>query len=209
MYKVFISDRPLTIRSRQNTSLELRDGHLHFHASTSDELDHIIQLIESDTNIRAVHVYNQDPELLYNALAATCHIVHAGGGIVLNTKGELLFIHRRGSWDLPKGKMDDGETIEQTAVREVAEECGIPEPELVRHLKTTWHIYQESGKRILKPTEWFLMRSSYEGRLSPQNEEGIDEVRWVARQHWRELAKQSYPNIADLIEDLITLLEEA
>lgn len=208
MYKVFISDRPLIIRSRQNATVELRDGHLHFHAGTSAELEHILQLLQNDVNIRAVHVYNENPDALYQALAGMCTIVKAAGGIVLNPKGEVLFIHRRGSWDLPKGKMDHGETPEQTAVREVAEECGIPQPVLSKKLKTTWHVYKESGDRILKPTEWFLMHSDYEGELTPQADEGIDDVRWVQRKHWRELAKHSYPNIADLIDHLIPVLDE-
>ena len=52
-------------------------------------------------------------------------IIEAGGGMVFNPIGELLMMLRRGQWDMPKGKLDEGETIEACALREVEEETGI------------------------------------------------------------------------------------
>ena len=52
-------------------------------------------------------------------------IIKAGGGLVKNEKGEVLFMFRKGKWDLPKGKLDPGETMDACAVREVMEETGV------------------------------------------------------------------------------------
>jgi ADP-ribose pyrophosphatase YjhB (NUDIX family) len=51
-------------------------------------------------------------------------IVMAAGGLVENEHGEILLIYRKKHWDLPKGKLDAGETLEECAVREVEEETG-------------------------------------------------------------------------------------
>ncbi len=204
MYKVFISDRPITLMRRQDSSVELRDGHLHFHASGKQELEHIVSLLENDKDIRAVNVYNNDPAQLFQDFKTMFEIVEAAGGVVENLNGEILFIHRRGSWDFPKGKLDLGESPEEAAVREVSEECGIPMPLIKTKLPMTFHTYRENGKFILKPTHWYRMKSDYLGDLTPEVNEGIVEARWVSRKHWRELAKHSYPNIAELIEHILS-----
>lgn len=203
MYKVFIADRPLIIKRRQDATVELRDGHLHFHASTAEELARIVHLLEEDKDIRAVYVYNSDPTKLYQEFENLFTVVTAAGGFVRNAEGEALFIHRRGHWDLPKGKIDRGESIEDAALREVHEECGIGDLTIVNALPTTYHVYREGDQHILKPTFWFAMYTSSDEALTPQTNEGIVEARWVARQHWRELVKHSFENIVELVEVML------
>ncbi len=60
-------------------------------------------------------------------------------------KGEVLFMFRRGKWDLPKGKLDPGETLEACALREVEEETGVGQLELKNFLLVTEHTYAERG----------------------------------------------------------------
>lgn len=203
MYKVFISDRPLILKARHDSAVELRDGHLHFHAATSEELSRIVSLLQGDNDIRAVYVYNADPSALFRALKTLTTEVVAAGGFVRNPSGEALFIHRRGNWDLPKGKIDAGETPEIAAVREVEEECGVSGLTITGPLPNTYHIYPEKGQLILKTTHWFSMVTDDSSKLVPQAEEGIDDAQWVARKHWRELVRNTYPNITELVEYIV------
>jgi 8-oxo-dGTP pyrophosphatase MutT (NUDIX family) len=71
----------------------------------------------------------------------------AGGGLVYNTKGEILFIFRNGKWDLPKGGIEKNEKIKQTAVREVEEETGVTGLEVVEKLPKTYHVFKQIDKR--------------------------------------------------------------
>ena len=89
-------------------------------------------------------------------------------------------IFRNGKWDLPKGKLEDGETVEMCAVREVAEEVGSQLPSIVTGLGTTYHEYMDKGERIGKTTHWYSMIfTKGEQSFIPQKEEGIEKVEWM------------------------------
>lgn len=128
-------------------------------------------------------------------------IIEAAGGLVQNESGHWLFIHRNGVWDLPKGKLEEGEKIEECAVREVAEECGIAEPEIIKPLQTTYHTYEMNGEKILKPTYWYLMKSDDSSELTPQTEEGITNVKWVPIEKARALVEQSFGSIKQVANE--------
>jgi 8-oxo-dGTP pyrophosphatase MutT (NUDIX family) len=104
--------------------------------------------------------------------------VKAAGGIVKNDANELLMIHRLGKWDLPKGKMDKGEIPTQTAVREVEEECNI-KVKLLDKACTSWHTYTFKGKSVLKQTKWYHMECLDDSEMRPQQEEDIEDIRWM------------------------------
>lgn len=107
--------------------------------------------------------------------------IQACGGVLFRVKDaavEVLLIYRRNYWDIPKGKLEDGESVAMCAVREVSEEVGIPIPMVVTRLGTTSHTYNEAGSKIKKTTDWFVMVTLSE-TFSPQLEEEIDEVRWI------------------------------
>ena len=137
----------------------------------------------------------------WNNFTSHYKLVEAAGGLVQNQNGEWLFIHRNGMWDLPKGKLEKGESIEECAIREVAEECGIEEPTITRQLSTTYHTYTLKGKRILKPTYWYLMKSSDTSELIPQTEEGISEVKWVSTEDAKKLASSSFGSIQEVVAE--------
>ena len=126
-------------------------------------------------------------------------LIRAGGGLVRNEKGEILFIFRRGKWDLPKGKLDDGETLEQCAVREVGEETGLRDIHLDGPLLVTWHTYDDSGKHFLKETHWFTMTTRGDQPLTPQAEEQISELKWVGDGGLQAIVKETFPSIVDVI----------
>jgi 8-oxo-dGTP pyrophosphatase MutT (NUDIX family) len=127
-------------------------------------------------------------------------IIEAGGGMVFNTKGELLMMLRRGQWDMPKGKLDEGETIEACALREVEEETGISNLRICEKLQTTYHTYLFNGKTVLKPSHWYKMEYTGSEVLVPQTEEDITELRWVDKKEAAELAQHAFPSIREMIE---------
>jgi 8-oxo-dGTP pyrophosphatase MutT (NUDIX family) len=127
-------------------------------------------------------------------------IIRAAGGLVENEKGEVLFMFRRSTWDLPKGKMDEGESPEVCAVREVNEETGIRNIVLKEFLITTHHVYEERGIFILKQTDWFRMKASANQTLVPQLEEDITELKWIGETGFGEVAANTFPTIIEVLE---------
>ena len=125
--------------------------------------------------------------------------VVAGGGKVLNSEGRILFIFRNGKWDLPKGKAENKETIDQTALREVEEETGVKRLSITKPLEITYHIFKRNDKYFIKKTYWFEMFSAYTGDLKPQKNEGITKVKWVSPKKLIKVRKNIYANIEALI----------
>jgi 8-oxo-dGTP pyrophosphatase MutT (NUDIX family) len=126
----------------------------------------------------------------------------AAGGLVKNDKGELLMIFRRGKWDLPKGKLDEGEKIEDCAVREVKEETGLKNVSLVKFTGLTYHEYFDKhiNEDIIKETHWFEMYAPSNQKLIPQKEESIERIEWMNEKNLRQKLNNTYPNIIEIIE---------
>lgn len=124
----------------------------------------------------------------------------AAGGIVKNEEGKILLQYRRGKWDLPKGKLDEDETIEECAVREVEEETGLRNIQLGELIGLTNHNYTERGENIDKETHWFEMKVWGNQKLIPQTDEDILELRWVAENELQYYLSNTYPNIMEIIE---------
>ena len=126
-------------------------------------------------------------------------IIEAAGGMVFNEFGELLMIKRRGYWDMPKGKIDEGESIEECALREVSEETGLQELKIVQKLQVTYHTYIYKGVSALKPSHWFKMIHSGLEILVPQTEEDITEIRWVKKDEAIQLYDSMFPSIQEMV----------
>ena len=128
--------------------------------------------------------------------------VKTGGGLVKNKADEVLLIFRRGSWDLPKGKLDDGETLTQCALREVREETGLRKIKLGEEISTTYHTYIEFGKHILKESHWYMMLSKGDETFKPQVEEDITEIRWVKKEDLKNYLDHTFPTIASVLKNV-------
>lgn len=116
-----------------------------------------------------------------------------------NEKNDILLIFRRGKWDLPKGKLDEGESIEHCALREVLEETGLTSTQIISPLCTTWHIYQEGSSFILKLTDWFKMKVAGSPELIPQQEEGITDIAWVSINNLETYQENTFPSVKEVL----------
>jgi ADP-ribose pyrophosphatase YjhB (NUDIX family) len=122
--------------------------------------------------------------------------ITAAGGLVFNSKNEVLFIYRRKKWDLPKGKLDPGESIEECALREVKEETGVQSLVIQHHLLTTYHLYLEDSM-VFKTTYWYKMTSD-DLILIPQEAEGIKKALWIHLNNIQFQLNNTYESIQDL-----------
>jgi 8-oxo-dGTP pyrophosphatase MutT (NUDIX family) len=127
-------------------------------------------------------------------------LIKAGGGLIKNKKGEILLISRRGKWDLPKGKLEDNETMEQCAQREVQEETGLKQIKLGKQIETTYHTYIQFGTHILKESHWFSMKTIEDEELTPQTEEDIKEIKWVKKEDLAKYTSNTFPSIIDVLK---------
>ncbi|MDR6545478.1 8-oxo-dGTP pyrophosphatase MutT (NUDIX family) [Chryseobacterium rhizosphaerae] len=159
--------------------------------------------ILENTSVKELNVFGENIDEIWKEFQKLFRIIEAAGGIVSNPEGEILFIKRLGKWDLPKGKMEKGESQEESAVREIEEETGLKDVELVQFINTTYHIYVErNGEKILKCTHWFEMNFSGEDTFKPQAEEGITEVAWKKRQQIEnEVFPSTFKNIKLIVKD--------
>jgi 8-oxo-dGTP pyrophosphatase MutT (NUDIX family) len=150
--------------------------------------------------IAKCYLYHPDEQVILKKLKEKIPVQKAGGGLVYNTKGEVLFIFRNGKWDLPKGGKDKFEKLAKTAVREVEEETGVNELTVEEKLSKTYHVFKRNGRFKLKITQWYRMNSTFEGELIGQAEEGIDQVAWLNPEQVKEALGNSYENIKLLFE---------
>ena len=162
--------------------------------------DKIVKILETAD---AVAVVTSDPEAAFARFAEDFVVVEAAGGIVENERGERLMIRRNGRWDLPKGHVEPGETIEVCAVREILEETGVAS-EVVASLCATWHAYwfPKTERWELKRTHWFLLRTSACASLVPQTEEGIAEAAWCPPTVFAAHLAEAFPTIRRVGEAL-------
>lgn len=144
------------------------------------------------------------PLWLLRLLKRRMRWVRAAGGVVMAPDGTILLIERNGRWDLPKGKVEAGETLLQGALREVEEETGVtPLPTAHHPLPTkTYHIFNLYGGWHLKQTSWFAMQAEKQD-VHPQEEEGITAGCWVSPEEWHRRLQGSYGTLRTLSKEWI------
>ena len=200
--KIYFNDKPLFLCDSIDETIEPYVHH--DDAIFIDELDsHTIKAMIHEMQLEKIHAgvfFHDDLEALKKAFYKKFTIIQAGGGLVLNEKNEILLIFRRGKWDLPKGKLDKGETISACAVREVEEETGLQHVTLIEPLIITYHTYHEGSKFILKESHWYTMKVSGNQTLTPQTEEDIEKVKWVKVEDLPNYYSNMYGSIIDVLE---------
>jgi len=198
MYKIYINQNVLVISQLDNFSQEV----LHNASNNSESAVLTISKEEIINIIGQKNIICANPTAVFNQLKQQFTLINAAGGLVKNSQSEYLFIFRRGKWDLPKGKLDEGEDFETAAIREVQEECGITHIELGDLYHLSYHIYEENNDWILKQTNWYLMKSE-EKNLIPQLEEGITQTAWLPTSQFEKVRENTYASIDEIISKLL------
>lgn len=199
--KIYFKDKPLFLCDEVETLIQPyihHDDAIFIDELNTHTVNSMIHEMEQD-NIKAGVFFHPDLETLKKEFFKKFKLLKAGGGLVLNQNNQILLILRKGKWDLPKGKLDQNERIEDCAVREVKEETGLASVILKDFLLNTYHTYQEGSRKYIKENSWYLMQANHEEALVPQAEEHISEVRWVSATRINPLLENSYPSISDVI----------
>ena len=200
--KIFINDIPVYILSEGKINMNrayglvvrefetivpevLVDDVLIMNASY-EQVDSLLKLMTAK-KLRKVHsifISARKKRDLINYLKKKFKVVEAAGGVV-EKNGKFLMIYRRKVWDLPKGKLDKGESIRECAVREVEEETGV-KVRIDKKVDAVWHTYIDRKKYILKKTHWFAMHCVDDKKMAPQKDEGIKKVEWMDMEEVRK-----------------------
>jgi ADP-ribose pyrophosphatase YjhB (NUDIX family) len=199
MYKVFFKDRILFLSDRVDNKLITSLSAIHKY-STNNQLKQFVLDFEQNSSLQMGLIYGPQLSDVLKAFKTCFKTLVAAGGVVLNNKGELLGIHRLGCNDLPKGKIEPGENIEDGALREVREECGIRHLKIHSEITQTYHTYWLNKELILKETHWFLMQHTGNEQLVPQTEEDITDVFWFPRGDLESFLQNTYPSIQEVFK---------
>jgi 8-oxo-dGTP pyrophosphatase MutT (NUDIX family) len=189
MYKVFVNDKPFFL-----TNEIVKETDFQFFLLESTDIKKLV-INMFNNKIKKCYLYYPDEKVILKKLKEKIPVQRAGGGLVYNKKGEVLFIFRNGKWDLPKGGKEKREKMKLTAMREVEEETGVNNLIITKKLQKTYHIFKRNGIYKLKITQWYEMKTNFEGTPIGQLEEGIEKVAWLNPEQIQEAMKNSYENI--------------
>jgi 8-oxo-dGTP pyrophosphatase MutT (NUDIX family) len=199
--KIYFDDKPVFLCDEINE--ELKEILHHPDAVFIDELstpaiNAFLHEIKKD-QFHAGVMIDKDLEKLKKAFFSHFTSIEAAGGIVQNNDKEFLFIYRLGKWDLPKGKVETGEDLEDCAIREVEEETNTTDLIIKKKIGETYHAYNAFGKHFLKTSHWYFMNCPAGQKSTPQTEENITAVKWAHAEDIRELMENTYPSIKDIL----------
>ncbi|MEN9400535.1 MAG: hypothetical protein RL632_1638 [Bacteroidota bacterium] len=196
MYKVFVENRPVIFTQNSETdSLSLC-----LEADEVEDVNLVVRnRIELISHNKPLVIHCADAGIEFNRLFLRHDRVSAAGGVVRRWD-DILFIRKNDMWDLPKGFVDFGETIAETAYREISEECGIEGHVLTRKLIETWHTYTYHDRPVLKQTHWFEFQYSGTKRTIPQVEEGISDAVWISKNQFNTVLNECYGSVRDVLE---------
>lgn len=191
MYKVFVNRLIINLTSDKEF---LNDSKTYLLSSIS-----IKEIIKKLKIHDEVFLYYPDKKKLLKEFKEKLVTIKATGGIVTNKKNQILFIYRKGKWDLPKGKMEKNESKKESALREVIEETGVKKLKIINFFSTTFHLIKVKSEYFLKETHWYTMKTKYDGKLKPQKSEGIISAKWKTFDEALEIKKKTFRNIAIIL----------
>lgn len=180
MYKVFIDHKPVVFISK--TQIDPSFGVLEYDAGVHFPTEIQKQLTQCSID-RPLQIVCDDPKVRFKEYFRSYKKIKAAGGLV-KRKQKYLLIKRHGMWDIPKGKIDRGETREEACLREIQEECGITGHRIEAYLGVTRHTMKDNGRNAIKKTYWFLLSYAGTKETFPQIDEGIKRTKWA---DWDEL----------------------
>lgn len=201
--KIYINNKPLILTTDAQAYRKehpVAEGYIYFEGAFPRHFRLALQHIGKPGTLGAI-IEDFSPETLQRELHALYTPIDAGGGVVTNENDEVLMIYRRGKWDLPKGKLDDGESIDECALREVSEETGLKKLKLGEKICDTYHVYSQKKQNLLKRTAWYKMKGTLKEEPHPQEEENIQEARWVSSEELPLIVFKSYEAIREVMQN--------
>ncbi len=197
MYRLFCYNRTLVAKYFSEDVFSNDDDN----SKCSNELVDSIKHWLEDDSVKCLDLGDTDGDSVALALKTVFRQAPAAGGVVM-IDNQFVAIERKGIADLPKGHIEKGETPEVAALREVEEETGIKNLEIIKELPATWHCYLVDNEWTIKKNSWFLMRTSTGMNFVPQTEEGITKVYLVGKDDVNEFVKNTWESLIPLIETL-------
>ena len=194
MYKVFVNQKEIIL-----TSTFPKGNGVKVLPLTSTPFKKILRIVRTK-RIKRLYLVHDNPKKLLSGFKKKLPVTIAAGGVVQHENGKLLFIYRKKRWDLPKGKVDKSESLQDAAKREVKEETGVKKIKVGKLAGITYHIFKRNNRYQLKETHWFFMKSSYEGTLVPEVMEEITKASWKNKDKTAKAIKKTYPNIKYLFD---------
>lgn len=198
MYKVFSGEKCIQISSAEVKAEEKGLKVISF--KSAEELHKEYKQF-ARSNVLKKLVIVGDEEKVWKVFRSLFSYIEAAGGVVKNEKDELLMIYRNKHWDLPKGKMEKGESPDETALREVEEECGVKKLVITKPLESSCHIFFLNRKECMKCTYWFEMTCRDSAKPVPQAEEGILEAKWMSKAEVKKIESKIYPSLLAVLKN--------
>ena len=209
MYKIYINKTLITLKDTLPQRPPKTGELIARYAGKVKHLHNFVDLAEKGGKYTRITLYHEDYEKLRKDFKGLFTIIEAGGGLVTNEFNEILFIFRRGHWDLPKGKLEKYETKKDAALREVEEETGIRNLVLGKKICITNHVYKnKSGKRHIKKSYWYHMTAPKMG-LIPQIEEDITEAKWMTMESFNSRERVVYSSITKVLDKYVRKVSKA
>ncbi len=202
MYKVFFNNRTILLTDKLPDIQKTENEYFCTFNDVNDLKPQLSKYLDQDSE-GDLYIYHDDEDKIYHDFTSCFRVIKASGGLVKDRRKNKLIIFRKGKWDLPKGKAEGDEKPEETALREVREECGLKQIEITRFLATTYHIYFLNNEPVLKKTDWFEMK--YLGKKSPvpSNKENISKIIWLPDDKLDEIYNNTYPSVIEVIRAAI------
>lgn len=199
MYKVFYNDRTVFFIDNDKKINNPNSDNIHYFKNKK-QLKLKINSFQNNPDLKELFVIHKDIDFVFRKFTKLYKVIEASGGLVKSAKNDILVIFRRGKWDLPKGKIEKRESPKVAAIREVEEECGIGNLEIVKLIDTTYHTYKLKDKNILKRTYWYEMLHKEKQVPSPQTEEEITEACWIKSKELDKVLKNTFPSIKEVLK---------
>ncbi|PZF73455.1 NUDIX hydrolase [Taibaiella soli] len=198
--KIYYNNKPLILTTDSRHYINMHDAADYLLLTGAIKENYLVAMeyLESQ-NTPGVIIADNSEQALLDGIHQLYSPIDAAGGVVFNERNEVLMIYRRGKWDLPKGKRDEGEDMEACALREVEEETGLKKLTLGKKISDTYHVYAQHGQHLLKRTAWYEMHTTSDEKLVPQQEENIEEARWVSADELPPILEKTYEAIIEVL----------
>ena len=210
MVKIYVHNKPLFLVDRITGEVKEyvhRPDSLFIDELNSSSVKTMLQQLEQADFYAGILLHPNLNELL-EVFSSKFTVIQAAGGLAYTKTKDILLIFRKGKWDLPKGKLDDGEDMESCALREIKEETGADDLQIEKPLQVTYHTYYEGEKHILKESHWFLIKAKKRSTLTPQTEEDIEKCEWVTLETLHTYTSNMHASIIDVTNTALKLLKK-